>query len=250
MKLQQLYSYVRKAIDDYHMIAPGDHIAIGISGGKDSLTLLYALSGLRRFYPNSFQLSAITVDLGFGIQDLDKIEQLCKTMQVPYHIVKTDISEIIFDARKESNPCSLCAKMRKGALNEKAKELGCNKIAYAHHREDMIETMLLSLIYEGRFHCFSPYTYLDRMQLSVIRPLIYVSEGEVISFQKANQLPVAKGKCPADGYTKRQYAKELLQQLNKENPGCKDRMFSAIVNGNNIPGWPQKYKKGEFQYGE
>lgn len=237
MKLQQLMSYTRKAIDDYHMIEPGDKIAIGISGGKDSLTLLYALHGLKRFYPNPFEIVAITVDLGFGIQDLDKIQSLCQEMDIPYSIVDTEISKIIFSDRKESNPCSLCAKMRKGALNERAKEFGCNKIAYAHHKDDIIETMLLSLIFEGRFHSFSPYTYLDRMDLTVIRPMMYLNEEDIIKFQTRYKLPVAKGTCPVDGHTKRQYAKELLEQLTKDNPGAKERMFTAIKNGN-IKGWP------------
>ena len=174
MKSQKLYSYVRKAVDDFGMIEDGDKIAIGISGGKDSLTLLYALSGLKIFYTNKFQLVAITVDLGFGIQDLDKIKDYCKKFDVEYHVIETQISDVVFEQRKESNPCSLCAKMRKGALNNKAEELGCNKIAYAHHKDDIIETMFLSLIYEGRIHCFSPLTYLDKKRLTVIRPLMYV----------------------------------------------------------------------------
>ena len=225
MKLQQLYSYVRRAIDDYNMIDDGDKIAVGVSGGKDSLTLLYALQGLMRFYPKKFSITAITVDLGLGIQKLDDIKNLCKQLGVDYHIVDTDIGKIIFEDRLESNPCSLCAKMRKGALNEKALELGCNKIAYAHHRDDVIETMLLSLIYEGRFHCFSPYTYLDRTGLYVIRPMIYMNECDVIGFQNKSKLPVAKNPCPVDGHTKRQYVKDLLQKINKENPGVKDRFF-------------------------
>lgn len=239
MKLQQLLSYTRKAIDNYKMIDEGDKIAIGISGGKDSLTLLYALNGLKRFYPNSFQIEAITVDLGFGIQDLDKIAALCDSMNVNYTVIKTDISDIIFSQRKESNPCSLCAKMRKGALNKKAKELGCNKVAYAHHKDDIIETMLLSLLFEGRFHSFSPYTYLDRMELTVIRPMMYLKESEVIGFQNKYNLPIAKGTCAIDGHTKRQYAKELVNKLNKEHPGAKERMFTAIINGN-IAGWPEQ----------
>ncbi len=163
MDLQRLMSLTRQAIDKYHMIEDGDHIAIGVSGGKDSLTLLYALHGLQRFYPKKFQLSAITVDLGLGNMNLSPVEALCEELGVPYTIIPTEIGAILFQVREESNPCSLCAKMRKGALNEKAKELGCNKVAYAHHKEDLIETMLMSLIYEGRFHAFSPYTYLDRM---------------------------------------------------------------------------------------
>ena len=162
MKLQQLLSYTRRAIDDYHMIHPNDTIAIGISGGKDSLALLYALHSLQRFYPIKFNLKAITVDLGLGIQNLNEIQNLCTSMNIEYHVVKTEIGDIIFHDRKESNPCSLCAKMRKGALNETALKINCNKIAYAHHRDDVIETMFLSLIYEGRFHTFSPNTYLDR----------------------------------------------------------------------------------------
>ena len=151
MRLQQLLSYTRKAVDEYRMIDEGDHIAVGISGGKDSLTLLYALHGLKRFYPNRFELSAVTVDLGYEKCDFTPVQALCKELDVPYHIVKTDIAHILFEERKESNPCSLCAKMRKGALNQAVKEMSCNKVAYAHHRDDIIETMLLSLIFEGRF---------------------------------------------------------------------------------------------------
>jgi tRNA(Ile)-lysidine synthase TilS/MesJ len=158
-------------------------------------------------------------------------------MNVPYTVVKTEIAQIIFEERKEKNPCSLCAKMRKGALNQAVRELGCNKIAYAHHKDDIVETMLMSLIYEGHFYSFSPKTYLDRMELTVIRPLMFVDEAEVIGFKNKYHLPVQKSGCPADGYTSRQYAKELIAQINRENPGAKNRMFTAILNGN-IPGWP------------
>lgn len=236
MKLQQVLSYVRKAIDDYHMIEEGDKIAIGISGGKDSLTLLYALHGLKRFYPNKFEIHAVTVDLGFHNVDFEKIQELCDELQVPYTIVKTDIAKIIFDDRKEENPCSLCAKMRKGALNDAMKELGCNKIAYAHHKDDVVETMLMSLIFEGRLHTFSPVTYLDRMDLTVIRPMMYMSEADVIGFVNKYEVPVIKSACPVDGYTKREYVKNLLRQLNQENPGVKSRIFTAIQNGN-LKGW-------------
>ncbi len=236
MKLQQVLSYVRKAVDDYHMIQEGDKIAVGISGGKDSLTLLYALSHLRRFYPQKFELYAVTVDLGFQNLNLDKIIELCKELDVPYKIVKTDIAKIIFEDRKESNPCSLCAKMRKGALNDAMKEIGCNKIAYAHHKDDVVETMMLSLIYEGRFHTFSPITYLDRTGLTVIRPLMYMHEADVIGFTNKYQVPVVKSPCPADGYTKRQYVKDLLRKINQEAPGVKNRMFTAIQTGN-LKGW-------------
>lgn len=242
MKLQQLLSITRKAVDDYGMIQKGDKIAVGISGGKDSLTLLHALRGLQRFYPNSFELMAITVDLGFGNFNLDAIKELCKELEVPYEVIPTEISKVIFEDRKESNPCSLCAKMRKGALNEVAKKSGCNKIAYAHHKDDIVETMLLSLIFEGRFHTFSPVTYLDRMDLTLIRPLMYMDEMDVIGFQKKYQLPVAKSPCPVDGKTKREYAKELLRQLNREHPGTRERMFTAVTNAQ-LPGWPTKMSR-------
>ena len=238
MKLQKLFSLTRQAIDDYQMIEEGDRIAIGISGGKDSLTLLYALQGLQKFYPKHFELEAVTVDLGYPDFNLEPIRQLCQKLQVPYTIIPTQIGKIVFEERQESNPCALCAKLRKGAFNDRIKELGCNKVAYAHHKDDMVETMLLSLMYEGRFHSFLPKTYLDRMDLTVIRPLIYVSESEVIGFRNKYHLHVAKSPCPADGYTKRQYVKDLLRKLNQENPGVKNRMFSAIVNGY-LEDWPE-----------
>jgi tRNA 2-thiocytidine biosynthesis protein TtcA len=157
-------------------------------------------------------------------------------------MVDTEIFKIIFDDRGETNPCSLCAKMRKGALNDIVKQLGCNKVAYAHHKDDMIETMLLSLIFEGRFHSFSPKTYLDRMDLTVIRPIMYVTEADVIGFKNKYNLPVVKSPCPMDGYTKREYAKNLVKQLNAENPGVKERLFTAILNGN-ISGWPERFTR-------
>lgn len=242
MKLQQVLSYTRKAVDDYHMIQEGDKIAIGISGGKDSLTLLYALHGLQRFYPNPFTIQAVTVDLGFDNLKLDQIKELCASLEVPYTIVETDIAKIIFEDRKESNPCSLCAKMRKGALNEAIKREGCNKVAYAHHKDDVVETMLLSLIFEGRFHSFSPVTYLDRMDLTVIRPLMYMNEMDVIGFVHKYEVPVVKSPCPADGHTKREYVKTLLKQLNQENPGVKERMFTAVQTGA-LEGWQNYFGK-------
>lgn len=236
MKLQKLYSYARRAIDDYNMIEEGDKIAIGISGGKDSLALLYALHGLKQFYPKHFDIMAVTVDLGFDNLDLSGIQKLCDELEVPYHVVKTDIAQIIFDERKESNPCSLCAKMRKGSLNDAVKELGYDKVAYAHHRDDVVETMLLSLMYEGRFHCFAPVTFLDRMEITVIRPLIYVHEADIKGFVNKYEVPVVKSPCPADGNTKREYAHELLQSMIKGNPGVKNRMFTAITESH-IKGW-------------
>ncbi len=236
MKLQQVLSLTRKAVDDYHMISTGDKIAIGISGGKDSLTLLYALHGLQRFYPVPFKICAVTVDLGFENLNLDKIKELCASLNIDYHIVKTDIGKIIFDDRKETNPCSLCAKMRKGALNDAMKKTGCNKVAYAHHKDDVVETMMMSLIYEGRFHTFRPVTYLDRTNITVIRPLIYMSEADIIGFVNKQALPVVKSPCPADGHTKREYIKNLLRSINLETPGVKERMFTAIKSGK-LEGW-------------
>ena len=236
MELKRLLSLTRKAVDDYNMINDGDSIAVGISGGKDSLTLLYALANLRRFYPAKFDLCAITVDLGFEDFNTSKIGDLCKELDVPYTVVKTDIYNIVFNDRKESNPCSLCAKMRKGSLNEAIAKAGCNKVAYGHHKDDVVETLMLSLIYEGRIHTFSPVTYLDRTKITVIRPLLYIDESDIIGFYNRMNLPVLGKKCPADGYTKREYAKDLLKQMNKDNPGVKDRMFTAITRSS-IKGW-------------
>lgn len=236
MKLQQLYSYTRKAIADYGLIEDGDKIAIGISGGKDSLTLLYALAGLQRFYPKHFELIAVTVDLGYESFDTSAIADLCNTLDVPYHVIHTEIAKIIFEERKESSPCSLCAKMRKGALNQAIKELGCNKVAYAHHMDDVIETAFLSMIFEGRFYSFPPKTYLDDTDITVIRPMIYVSESEVKGFQNKYTLPIVQNPCPVDGNTKREYVKNLIRQMNLDHPGVKPRLFHAIQQGN-IPGW-------------
>lgn len=238
MKLQKLLSHTRRAIDTYQMIDDGDKIAIGISGGKDSLALLYALANLRRFYPKKFDIIAITINLGYPGFHTDEIEKLCTELDVPYYVENTEIYDIIFNYRKESNPCSLCAKMRKGALNDKIKELGCNKFAYAHHKDDIIETFLMSLIFEGRIHTFSPVTYLDRSKLTMIRPLMFCNEGEIASFERDMKLPVVTAKCPADGFTKREYAKQHIKALEQENPGCKEKIFAAICNAN-LDGWPQ-----------
>ena len=228
MTLQKVLSRVRQAVEDYHMIEEGDRIAVGISGGKDSLTLLLALNELRKFYPQKFSIYAVTVDLGFQNLDLNEIRALCASHEIPYTVVETSIAKIVFEDRRENNPCSLCAKMRKGALNDAIKDLGCNKIAYAHHEDDVVETMMLSLFYEGRLHTFSPVTHLDKTGLTVIRPLI--------GFVNKYQVPVVKSPCPADGHTKREYIKELLQQIHRENPGVRDRIFTAIQRGN-MEGW-------------
>jgi len=236
MKLQQIMSKTRKAVDDYKMINEKDTIAVGISGGKDSLALLHALAGMRRFYPIHYSLIAITCDLGFKNVDFNEIKKLCEELDVKYYIVESDISDIVFNVRKEENPCSLCAKMRKGAMYNFLKKVGCSKIAYAHHQDDVVETYMMSLIYEGRQNTFSPVTFLDRTGVTVIRPFIYMKEADIIGFVKANNVPVLKSPCPVDGYTKRQYAKDLLKSINEEAPGVRDRIFTAIQNSN-IKGW-------------
>lgn len=227
MNSRRLLSYTRQAIDDYHLIEDQDRIAVGLSGGKDSLTLMYALKNLQRFYPKHFQLTAITVDLGFKGFHPQAMQTFCETLEVPFKLVKTQISEIVF-GNGSNHPCSLCAKLRKGAFNQAALDNGCNKIAYAHHRDDLIETMLLSLFYEGRFHTFSPKTYLERTGLTLIRPLIYAPEADIKGFQNKYKLPVTVNPCPADGNTKRAYVKQLLATLNQDNPGIKERLFNAI----------------------
>lgn len=236
MTIQKLMSPVRKACEDYNMIEEGDKIAIGISGGKDSLTLLYALASMRRFYPKKYSLIAITVDLGWNNFDLTEIENLCNELDVEYHIIKTDIYNIVFNERKETNPCSLCAKMRKGALNNAIKDLGCNKVAYAHHKDDVVDTLMLSIIYEGRIHTFSPVTNLDKTGIQVIRPLLYLHEKDVWAFVNKYNVPVVKSPCPVDKHTKREYVKDLLKDINQTAPGVKDRMFTAVKEAK-LEGW-------------
>lgn len=236
MKLQQMLSLVRRAVQDYNMINEGDKIAVGISGGKDSLALLISLKHLQRFYPKNFEIEAITVNLGFAGMDFSPIQKFCHELGVNYTVVNTDIGEIVFDARKEKNPCALCAKMRKGALNTKVSELGCNKIALGHNRDDVIETFLMSLLYEGRIHCFSPYTYLSRRNIVSIRPLIYVPEKDVIGFARKYKLPVVKNKCGADGNTKREEIKQLMKKFAIKYDHFEERTFNAIKKSY-IEGW-------------
>lgn len=225
--MQKLLSYIRRGVDDYKMIEENDHITVGVSGGKDSLALLYGLAGLKRFYPKPFKLSAVTLDMGFGM-DFTPVEKLCEELGVEYVLKKTDIAEILFNIRKETNPCSLCAKMRRGALHDAALELGSHKVALGHHNDDALDTFMLSLVYEGRVNCFSPVTYLDRKDITLIRPMIYAPENFVIGFAKKYELPIVKNRCPEDKRTKREYAKNLIKQLEKENPGFKTRLFTAI----------------------
>ena len=238
MELQRLLSFTRKAIDNYNMILPGDNIAVGISGGKDSLSLLYALSSIRKFYPARFEVTAVTIDLGFHNFDLMPVKMLCADLDVTYHVLSTDIAKILFEERKEKNPCSLCAKLRKGAFYRYIRELSCNKAAYAHHMDDMVETALLSLFFEGRFYCFPPVTYLEQSEITVIRPLMYTPEANLKGFANKYRLPVISNPCPVDGFTKREYVKHVLRQLNNDFPGVKKRIFNAVLEGN-FPDWPQ-----------
>lgn len=231
MTLQKLFSYTRQAINDFQMIQDGDKIAIGVSGGKDSLALLYALTGLQKFIPEKIQLVAVTVDLGFGEFQTESVKGLCKKLEIEYHVVKTQIADVLKAKIKEGSFCSLCAKMRKGALNNFAKELGCNKIAYAHHKDDFIETMLLSLLYEGQFFSFPPVKYFEEADITVIRPLIYILEKDIIGFQNKMNLQSVKNPCPFDKNTKRESVKKLLNQIQKENPQAKEKMFNAIMKG-------------------
>lgn len=239
MKIHHLLSYVRRAVQDYNMIEEGDRIAIGISAGKDSLALLFALRHLQYFYPKKFEIEAITISLGFPDFDLTNVKAFCEKLGVRYTVYETQIAQIVFDERKESNPCSLCSKMRKGALNEMAKELGCNKIALGHNKDDINETLLMSLFYEGRIHTMSPVTYLDRSELTLIRPLIYTPEKDIKYFAKKEGLPVVKSPCPADGVTRRETTKQLIYSLEKEIPQLSNRLFGAIERSG-IDGWEEK----------
>jgi len=210
------------------MIKEGDKIAVGVSGGKDSLTLLVTLSRLQKFFPQSFELEAVTLTMGIGEFDLTPIKELCKDIGVNYTIEETLIGKIIFEAREEKNPCSLCANMRRGALHNVAKKLGCNKVALGHHRDDVIETLLLSTFYEGRIHTFSPVTYLSKKDLHVIRPLIYTEEKEIKDLVKKYGLITVKSPCHIDGNTKRQFVKDMLKDLSKEKKDIKSTIFGAI----------------------
>lgn len=236
MKLQKVLSHVRKAVDDYNMIKAGDKIAVGVSGGKDSLTLLTALKEMQRFYPEKYELEAISVSLGFEGMDFSPIESYCKEIGVNYTVVDTDIGNIIFNERKEKNPCSLCAKMRKGALNDMVEKLGCNKIALGHNKNDIIETLFLSMFYEGRIYTFSPVTFLDRKKLYSIRPLMYMSEKDVIGFSKKYNLPIVKNKCLADGYTKREDIKNFVSEQITKYDHFEEKIFGSIKRSH-IKGW-------------
>ena len=227
-ELQRILSYTRRALDDYRMIEDGDRIAVGVSGGKDSLTLLAALAAIRRFYPVPFSLCAIMVDMGFEGADFSRIQAFCEGIEVPVYVVKTDIAKVVFDIRKESNPCSLCAKMRRGALYGKAKELGCRRVALGHHFDDAVETFMLNLFHEGRIGCFSPVSYLSNTDLFMIRPLIYAKEKSIKAYVNSVDLPITPSLCPEDSHTEREVMKQLLHEKERAYPGLKHRIFTAM----------------------
>lgn len=228
--MKELLGCIRKADKDFHLIEAGDKVCVGVSGGKDSLVLLYALALYRRFCPNKYGLVAATLHLGREPFDLSGIQRLCDELQVEYVIKRTQISQVIFDERKEDNPCALCAKMRRGALTDLCNELGANKLALGHHRDDAEETLLMSMLYEGRIHTFHPKTYLSRSGITQIRPMVYASEKHIIHIAKSLQLPVVASPCPANGYTKRQDMKELLDSICKTIPNARELLLSALQN--------------------
>ncbi len=225
--MQKLMGLVRRCVDDYNMIEAGDKIAVGVSGGKDSLVLLILLAGLREYFNKPFELEAITIDMGLGM-DYSPIETLCERIRVPYTIVKTEIAPIIFEHRKEKNPCSMCAKMRRGALNQAILDLGCNKVALGHHYDDAVETFMMSLLYEGRISCFQPVTDLDRTGVIQIRPMLYIHERTVDNFAARTELPVVQNRCPVDKTTKREEIKQLIFDLSATYPDLKERIFGAM----------------------
>lgn len=238
MTMQKLLSKARQAIQDFDMIQDNDKIAVGLSGGKDSLTLLHILKNYQRFSPQKFELIAITLNPG-GV-DNSPLYKLCEDLDVEFHEVQTNIKEIVFDIRKEKNPCSLCANLRRGALNGTAKELGCTKVALGHHKDDAIETFLMSMLYEGRVNCFSPKTAMDKQDLTIIRPMIYIEEYMTKKATREYSYPVIENPCPADGHTNRQNIKELVQRLNKEMPGSKKNIFGALNNPEKLFIWDKE----------
>ena len=236
--MQRIMGYMRKAIQEYKMIENGDRIAVGISGGKDSLALAAGLAGLRRFIGIDFTLVGITLDPGWNGQytDYTPLQQLCEKWEMEYHVIRTEIGPIVFEAREESNPCSLCARMRRGALHDAAKAHGCNKIALGHHYDDAVATFVMNLFQEGRIGCFSPVTYLSRKDITMIRPLVFAPEHEIASAVRKAELPIVKSQCPVDGATTREWTKNWLREMEKEHRGITHRIFGAMKRGN-ISGW-------------
>ncbi len=236
--MQRLEGLVRKAMQSYDMIAPGDHVCVGVSGGKDSVTLTVALARLRSYYEKPFTLTALSLDPQFGgvPTDYSPLEQLFGAYGVPYVIRRTEIGHVIFDVRKEQNPCALCAKMRRGALHDAAKELGCNKIALGHHLDDAIETFYMNLWREGRIGCFSPSMFLSRKELTCIRPMVLATEAEVQRAVRSLELPVVKSACPADGVTERESMKGFVREMVHKDPAFRQKMLGALQKSG-IDGW-------------
>ena len=226
--MQNMMGRIRRCAEDYNMIAEGDKIAVGVSGGKDSLTLLYLLAALRRYYPAHYELQAVTIDMGLPGMDFSPVEDYCAKLGVLFQRIPTEIGPIIFEYRKEKNPCSMCAKMRRGALNQALLAQGFHKIALGHHYDDAVETFLMSLLFEGRLSCFQPVTYLDRTGVTQIRPMLYLTEGMVRSFAGEHALPVVHNVCPSDKHTKRQEIKDLIVTLSATYPDLKNRVFGAM----------------------
>ena len=227
--MQKILSKVRKACQDYNLIKQGDKIAVGLSGGKDSLVLLTALATMRKFYPQKYEVVAITIDLFNGQSNCSLLKEYCDKLNVEYHVVNSQIYDIVFETRNEKNPCSLCAKFRRGMLNSTAKELGCNKVALGHHMDDLVQTFFLSMFYEGRLSTFMPNTYLSNTDLYVIRPMILVEEKEIKFVAKRLNMPVMNNCCPANHKTEREHMKVILDQISKEIPIAKNRIFKAII---------------------
>ncbi len=226
--LNEFTGTVRRAVDDYAMISEGDRIAVGVSGGKDSMLLLAVLKHLQSFYPRRFELGAITIELGFEGMDFTPVEAFCREEGIPYTCVKTDIKEVVFDVRKEDNPCSLCAKMRRGALNDTLRSLGMNKLALGHHFDDAVETFMMSLLFEGRLSCFRPVTYLDRSGVTQIRPLIYAGEQRIANLAAQLDLPIVENPCPQDKASKRYEIKQLLKTMSADYPDMKSKVLGAM----------------------
>lgn len=225
--MKKILSKLRRAVSEYHMIQDGDKVCVGVSGGKDSMLLLKALAQYRMFSPEKFKLYAVCVDIGLGC-DYKVLEEFCRQIDVPLLIKKTQIAQIVFDERKEKNPCSLCANLKRGALHNAALELGCKKIALGHHADDLMETFLLGLLYEGRMHTFNVYSHLDRKDVTIIRPFIYLYEREIVYSANKNSIPIIKSNCPADGNTKREEMKNLVKMLRTQIPDCDVRLFGAV----------------------
>ena len=241
--MQRLVGLVRRCVEDYKMIEPGDRIAVGVSGGKDSLALLVLLAELKKYNHIPFEIEAITIDMGLGM-DFSGIEALCQRLDVPFTLVKTEIGPVIFEYRKEKNPCSMCAKMRRGALNQALLDRGLNKLALGHHYDDAVETFMMSLLYEGRISCFQPVTNLDRSGVIQIRPMLYIHEQTVDNFVTRSGLPVLENRCPVDKHTKREEIKDLVYELSARYPDLKDRIFGAMQRFP-LPEWEPKgrYKR-------